>query len=106
MFRRALGTTATCSATSAAASVSRRSYTELSHMKYPVYYNAVGCVAGYFAVMWVVFCHMGAQESSRGQYKHDYLRVWRRKLGTGYQWADAWGPQMDTLFKDLPEEVE
>lgn len=106
MFRRALATSATRSATSAAAAVSRRSYTELSHMKYPVYYNAVGCVVGYFAVMWIVFCRMGTRESARGEYKHDYLRVWRRKLGTGYQWADAWGPQMDTLFKDLPEEVQ
>lgn len=94
------------SATSAAAAVSRRSYTELTHMKYPVYTNAACCVVGYFTVMWFVFCNMGARETSRGQYKHDYLRVWRRKLGTGYQWADAWGPQMDTLFKDLPEEVQ
>ncbi|KAG5488573.1 hypothetical protein JIQ42_00181 [Leishmania sp. Namibia] len=106
MFRRALGASSGRSLSSASAAVSYRRYTELSHMKFPVYYSAVGAVAGYFVVMWIVFLRMGSKSTARSEFKDDYLRVWRRKLGTGYQWADAWGPQMDTIFKDLPEEVE
>lgn len=106
MFRRALGATADRSLSSGSAAVSRRSYTELTHMKFPVYYGAVGVVLSYFVVTWLIFIRMGSKQSYRSEYKNDYLRVWRRKLGTGYQWADAWGPQVDTLFKDLPEEVE
>ncbi|KAG5464000.1 hypothetical protein LSCM1_00179 [Leishmania martiniquensis] len=106
MFRRALGASAGRSLFSTSAAVSRRSYTELTHMKFPVYYGAVGAVVGYFVVMWVVFLRMGSKSTARSEFKDDYLRVWRRKLGTGYQWADAWGPQMDTIFKELPEEVE
>ncbi|KAG5490049.1 hypothetical protein JKF63_00168 [Porcisia hertigi] len=106
MFRRALGASSVRGLSSVPAAVSRRSYTELTHMKFPVYSGAVFTVLGYFVVMWVVYLRMGTKYTARSEFKDDYLRVWRRKLGTGYKWADAWGPQMDTLYKDLPEEVE
>lgn len=106
MFRRALGVSAGRRLSSMATTSASRQYTELSHMKYPVHTNAVCMVVGYLLVMWMIFVATGSRMSIRSAYKDDYLRVWRRKLGTGYQWSDAWGPQKDTIFKNLPEEVE
>lgn len=102
MLRRALGT----NLGRQVAAVSKRAYTDYHHIQYPVWKGAVLSIVGYFAVMWVIFFRMGTAITARSEYKNDYLRVWRRKLGTGYQWADAWGPEMDTIFKNLPEEVE
>lgn len=88
------------------AGVSKRAYTNYDHMKYPVYKNAVVAILGYFVVMWFIFNRQGSAATKHAEFKQDYLRVWRRKLGTGYEWADAWGPQIDTMYRNLPDEVE
>lgn len=85
---------------------SNRAYTNYDHIKYPIYPKAVVSIVAYFVVMWFVLIRQGSLLTSTSAYKEDYLRVWRRKLGTGYQWADAWGPQIDTVFKNLPDSVE
>lgn len=104
MLRRALGSNT--GRQLAGLSKNVRCYTNYEHFKYPAWTNASLCVVGYFLVMWFVFVRIGSKYTTRSEYKNDYLRVWRRKLGTGYQWADAWGPQMDTVFKNLPDRVE
>lgn len=104
MFRRALGSNA-CARLSMLAK-SSRNYTNYDHHKYPVYNTAVISIVGYFLAVWILFARLGSLLSYRSEYKKDYLRIWRRKLGTGYEWSDAWGPQMDTVFKNLPEAVE
>nr|CCC93761.1 conserved hypothetical protein [Trypanosoma congolense IL3000] len=101
MFRRVAG--AETSRAVAKLGVSSRRYTNYDHVHYPVDTKAVLCVLGYFCTLWVVFARIGSLFSYRANYKEDYLRVWRRKLGTGYQWADAWGPQMDTFFRNVPD---
>lgn len=103
MLRRSLATIGR-RATSATQGV--RKYTNYDHIDYPVFNGAVVAVLGYFTVMWFIFASQGSTLWSRAEYKRDLFAVWRRKLGTGYQWADAWGPEFDTIFKELPEEVE
>ncbi|KAH9581964.1 hypothetical protein LSM04_001698 [Trypanosoma melophagium] len=104
MFRRVLGPDV--SRVVAKTSVSARRYTNYDHMKYPMDVQAVAAVLGYFLVMWLVFARIGSLYTRFSEYKTDYLRVWRRKLGTGYQWSDAWGPQMETLYRNVPDRVE
>ncbi|KEG09195.1 hypothetical protein DQ04_05631000 [Trypanosoma grayi] len=104
MLRRAVGPQA--SRALAKTSSTARCYTNFDHIKYPYHTQGVCCVLGYFLVMWVIFARMGSLFSMRASYKHDYLSVWHRKLGTGYQWADAWGPQMDTMWRNVPDRVE
>ncbi|EAN97661.1 hypothetical protein C3747_40g893c [Trypanosoma cruzi] len=104
MFRRALGPQA--SRILARTSSSARCYTNYEHVKYPVDTQALACILGYFFVMWVLMARMGSLFSWRSEYKRDYLRVWRRKLGKGYKWSDEWGPKMDTVWKNVPDRVE
>ncbi|CAD2214304.1 hypothetical protein AGDE_04875 [Angomonas deanei] len=104
MFRRAL--TPSVARKTGALTQSARSYTDYNHFKFPVYWTGVAMVVGYFVTMWFVFVRQGTTLTARSEYKNDYLRVWRRKMGTGYQWSDAWGPQITTIFKDLPEVAE
>ncbi|ORC93005.1 uncharacterized protein TM35_000023310 [Trypanosoma theileri] len=104
MFRRVIGPEASRALAKTTSSVRR--YTNYDHMKYPMDVQAVACVFGYILVMWFVFARIGSLYTNFSSYKTDYLRVWRRKLGTGYQWADAWGPQMETLYRNVPDRVE
>lgn len=103
MFRRSL---AANKALTASLTKNARCYTNYDHIKYPVHTTAVVSIVGYFITMWFIFVRQGSLFTARSEYKKDYLRVWRRKLGTGYDWADAWGPQIENMYKDLPEAVE
>ncbi|RNF26676.1 uncharacterized protein Tco025E_01074 [Trypanosoma conorhini] len=104
MLRRAVGPQA--SRILARTSSSVRCFTNYDHMKYPVDRQAFFCVLGYFLVMWMIMARTGSLFTKRSEYKREYFRVWVRKLGTGYQWSDAWGPQMDTVWKNVPDRVE
>ncbi|EAN78034.1 uncharacterized protein TEOVI_000878400 [Trypanosoma equiperdum] len=101
MLRRVAGTE--LSRTVARLSVPSRRYTNYDHLHYATDTKAVLCILGYFVALWFVMLRIGSLFSCRAKYKDDYLRVWRRKLGTGYQWSDAWGPQIDTFFRNVPD---
>ncbi|KAG8347641.1 hypothetical protein TRVL_01533 [Trypanosoma vivax] len=104
MFRRLVGSGA--SGAVSTLRVTARRYTNYDHFHYPADTKAVACVLGYFLVLWFIFMRVGSLFTMRSEYKKDLLRVWGRKLGTGYQWSDAWGPQIDTFFRNVPDSVE
>lgn len=84
-----------------------RCYTNYQHIKYPIHWKACAWLIGYFTVLWLGYVRVGSIYTYRSKsYKYDYLNIWERKLGKGYQWADAWGPEMTTIFKNLPVAVE
>jgi hypothetical protein len=95
MFRRALKP---CQSVTAAV----RKYTDFQHFKYPVDPVWAYGVPLYYAFFFVIWFRMSTVFTKRGEYKNDYLRVWKRKLGTGYAWSDAWGPEIQTFYKNLP----
>lgn len=105
MFRRAIGPQTTRALLKFQGGITR-CYTNYDHIKYPVDRQAYAAIFLYFIGIWFLFARMGSLFSVRSQFKEDYLRVWRRKLGTGYQWADAWGPQIDNFWKNVPDSVE
>ena len=91
--------------TKAQLSIAARSYTDYTHMKFPPNTVVVNLTLLYFVGLFCFYMRMGTLYTGREEYKHDYLRIWRRKLGTGYKWAEDWGPEVKTIFKDLPSSV-
>lgn len=100
MFRRALQTPASKLA------VAARPYTDYQHFKYPICGAIAYGIPAYFLFFWFIWVRMGTVFTKRNEYKKDYFRVWRRKLGSGYGWSEDFGPQKETLFKNLPSSVE
>lgn len=98
MFRRVL-------TPSTKLSTAVRKYTDYHHFKYPVDPRYAYGVPLYFFFFFVIWFRMGTVFTKRGEYKNDYLRVWKRKMGTGYQWSDAWGPEIQTFYKNLPTDT-
>ena len=79
----------------------KRMYTEMIHRTYPVVPQIAYGVPAIFLFYWLVMIRIGSPFSGRAEHKKDYNRVWMRKLGTGYKWADEI-PKAETFFKNLP----
>jgi hypothetical protein len=85
---------------------SARGYTDYTHFNYPVWTNCSVLLASLWISLYVGFLRAGTVYANRSSYKEDNLRIWRRKLGKGYKWAEDWGPEVKTIFKNLPDRVE
>ena len=103
MLRRAIGVSCQKHLVSAPTQTSVRRYIDYHHHSYPVWGEAIFCILGYFLFCWVMFMRSSSVYTKRSEYKADYLRIWRRKLGKGYKWSDEWGPEKKTVFKNLPD---
>ena len=87
--------------------VARRGYTDYHHHKFPYIPQFYWAQLVFICSTWLLFLSLGSVwwESNRA-WKSDTLRSWRRLLGTGYRWSDEWGPQVDTIFTNLPTRAE
>ena len=82
-----------------------RSYTDYTHFHYPVWYGCTALTASLWFALFIGFMRSGSVYTKRASYKEDNLRIWRRKLGKGYKWAEDWGPEVKSLFKNVPDRV-
>ena len=86
--------------------VGTRAFTDYHHYPYPTMWSvAIGIPAIYFA-SYILFMRMGTIFTKRAEFKKDYLRIWRRKLGKGYKWSDEFGPQIENIYKNIPARAE
>lgn len=83
-----------------------RAYTDFHHVKYPIMYEYAIGVPLYWIFFYCMLVRAGSMYSGKSEYKHDTLRGWRRKLGTGYKWSTEWGAPLETFYKDLPSSAE
>lgn len=96
MFRRATSSTLSKSF------VQRRAFTDYQHHHYPSVPAIAYGIPALFGVYWLIWMRIGSLQTKRSDYKKDLSRVWRRKLGSGYKWADEVPAKVTTFFKDLP----
>jgi hypothetical protein len=80
-----------------------RRYTDYSHYDYPIWHGLSWLTFGLWFALYVGFMRTGSVYTKRSSWKEDNLRIWRRKLGKGYKWAEDWGPEVKTMFKNLPD---
>jgi hypothetical protein len=92
---------------SVAVSRQTRSYTDYHHHTYPqIKTITVGVPIGIMAY-WFVFLFWGSNLYEKNRvYKKNLLRSWKRRMGTGYGWAEDFGPTKEHVFKNLPTSAE
>ncbi len=83
-----------------------RRFTDYLHMQYPIWYNMSYLTWGLWTILYIGFMRTSSVFTARASYKEDNLRIWRRKLGKGYKWAEDWGPEVKTMFRNIPDRAE
>ena len=88
--------------------VAQRSYVDLTHHKFPYIPEFLFGWVGFLTVGWVFYLSCGTVwwEANRAWKTDIYTRSWKRHLGTGYKWADEWGPQVESIYTNLPSGVK
>ena len=87
-------------------SVATRKFTDYVHREYPHWTLMAYAFPVVYLGGWVFFLRMGSVWTKRSEYKKDLLRCWRRRLGTGYRWSDEFGPEIKSVYTNLPSRAE
>jgi hypothetical protein len=84
-----------------------RSYTDYHHHQFPKLPIFVYGWPFFLGIAYLFWLSCGSiwWQSNR-ELKSDLARSWRRTCGTGYRWSTEWGPQINTIYKDLPSSAE
>jgi hypothetical protein len=84
-----------------------RSYTDYHHFDFPEYTPISYGVPLYWAGLYAFFVYCGMVGNAETDYRGGVFNCWKRKLGTGYQWSDAWPAEgLTTIHKNLPSSAE
>ena len=84
-----------------------RAYTDYHHFDFPEYTPISYGVPLYWACLYAFFISCGTVGHPDTDYRGGLFRAWKRQLGTGYEWSDAWPAEgVTTIYKNLPSSAE